>query len=90
MAQPQIARFNCSQCDARFSSDRELRDHMQATHHKSVTDSSSTPANSSNQGCASSFIMEQRGEMDKLCGDVPKVPGEYVQPDEEKETGGQS
>ena len=90
MAQSQIAQFNCSECDARYSLDRELQDHMQATHHKSASESNSAPANNSKQGCATSFIMEKRGEMDKLSGEAPTEPGRYVQPDKEKEAGGES
>ena len=90
MAQSQIAQFSCSECDARYSSDRELQNHMQATHHTSASETNSAPANSSKQGCAASFIMEQRGEMDKSCGEAPTEPGRYVRPDKEKEAGGES
>ena len=93
MAQPQTARFSCSQCDASYNSDRELRDHMQTTHHKSVSENSlppsSAPTDSAKQGRATSFLMEERGEMDKLCGGTPTEPGKYVQPDKEKEAGGE-
>jgi hypothetical protein len=94
MAQPQIARFRCSQCDAGYDSDRELGDHMRATHHKFVSEHgsppSSAPAGSAKQGCATSFIMEERGETDKLCGLTPTEKKEqYVQSDKEKETGGE-
>jgi hypothetical protein len=34
MAQPQAARITCSQCDGWYSSERELRDHMQAAHRR--------------------------------------------------------
>ena len=39
-------------------------------------------------GCGSSFIMEERGELDKLCGDS-KLDDEYEQSDSEKEAGGE-
>jgi hypothetical protein len=46
---------------------------------------------SEKQGCAVSFLTGERNEMDKLCGGVQAThPEEYVQPDEEKETGGES
>ncbi len=32
MAEPQTARTTCSQCNAWYSSDRELQDHMRAAH----------------------------------------------------------
>jgi hypothetical protein len=47
----------------------------------------------SKRGCATSFLTNKRGEMDELCGvDPAKNPKEkeYVQPDEEKEAGGES
>ena len=34
MAQPQMARITCSQCDGWYGSERELRDHMQAAHRR--------------------------------------------------------
>ena len=30
MAQPQMARITCSECNAWYNSERELRDHMQS------------------------------------------------------------
>jgi len=47
----------------------------------------------SKRGCTTSFLTNKRGEMDELCGvDPAKNPKEkeYVQPDEEKEAGGES
>jgi hypothetical protein len=42
------------------------------------------------QGCATSFLMEERGEIDKLCGRTPtEKKEEYVQPEKEKEAGGE-
>ena len=42
------------------------------------------------QGCAVSFLMEERGELDPLCERTPaEMKDEYVQPDKEKEDGGQ-
>jgi hypothetical protein len=44
------------------------------------------------QGCGTSFLNGKRNETDKLCGGTqaatPKE--EYVQPDEEKEAGGEA
>ena len=94
MAQPQMARIACSQCNAWYGSDRELRDHMQTAHRKSVSENSlppsSAPADSAKQGCATSFLMEKRGETGEVCGDVrPDPKEEYVQPEKEKEAGGE-
>jgi hypothetical protein len=41
-----------------------------------------------NQGCALSFIMEERGE-GGICAEQPDPKEEYVQPDKEKEAGGE-
>ena len=40
MAQPQMARITCSQCDGWYDSERELRDHMQAAHRRFVSEQS--------------------------------------------------
>lgn len=42
------------------------------------------------QGCTTSFIMQERGELGGVCGDVqPDPKEEYVQPEKEKEAGGE-
>jgi hypothetical protein len=46
------------------------------------------------QGCATSFLTQKGGEMDKVCGpiqqDSRKEPREqYAQPDDEKKAGGE-
>jgi hypothetical protein len=42
------------------------------------------------QGCATSFIMQERGEVEGLCGELQRDPKEeYVQPEKEKEAGGE-
>ena len=57
------------------------------------------PEAPSKQGCATSFLTQKGGEMNKVCGQVqpevqPDLKNEskeqYVQPDEEKESGGES
>ena len=41
--------------------------------------------------CAASFLTSERNEIDKVCGGIQATsPEEYVQPDEEKETGGEA
>ena len=43
------------------------------------------------RGCAFSYLNEEHGEMDKLCERTPEErQEEYVQPDSEKEDGGES
>lgn len=46
------------------------------------------PAKQPKEGCAPSFVLGERDEMDPLCGG--SEPGEYAQPDNEKEDGGES
>jgi hypothetical protein len=42
------------------------------------------------EGCATSFLMQERGEIGDMCGDAqPDPAGEYVQPEAEKEAGGE-
>jgi hypothetical protein len=49
------------------------------------------PADSEEKGCATSFLTREKEEMDKSCGAIqPNPKEEYVQPDEEKEAGGES
>jgi len=44
----------------------------------------------SKQGCAVSFLTEERNEMDKLCERTPAEQcEEYTPPDKEKEVGGE-
>jgi hypothetical protein len=42
MAQPQVARITCSQCNGWYDSESELRDHMLATHRRSVSEQSNS------------------------------------------------
>ena len=41
------------------------------------------------EGCATSFIMEERGEIGGICGEQPDPEEQYVRPDSEKEVGGE-
>jgi hypothetical protein len=50
----------------------------------------SIPAELEERGCATSFLTNERNEKGKVCGDIQATPEEYVQPDEEKETGGEA
>ena len=40
MAQPQVARITCSQCNGWYNSESELRDHMQTAHRRFVPEQS--------------------------------------------------
>jgi hypothetical protein len=49
-----------------------------------------TAADPKTEGCAISFIMQERGELGGVCAQVqPDPQEEYVQPDKEKEAGGE-
>jgi hypothetical protein len=41
MAQPEMARITCSECNSWYASERELWDHMQEVHRMSVSERSS-------------------------------------------------
>jgi hypothetical protein len=42
------------------------------------------------EGCATSFIMQQRGEIGSLCAEPQPDPSEeFVQPEKEREAGGE-
>jgi len=41
------------------------------------------------EGCATSFIMQERGEMGGICGEQPDPEEQYVRPGREKEVGGE-
>jgi hypothetical protein len=42
------------------------------------------------QGCAASFLLQERGEIGGVCAEVePDSKEEYVQPEKEKEAGGE-
>jgi hypothetical protein len=41
------------------------------------------------EGCATSFIMQERGEIGGICDEQPNPTEQYVQPDSEKEDGGE-
>jgi hypothetical protein len=52
----------------------------------------SAKADPAAQGCATSFILQERGEIGGVCGEVqqPAPKEEYVQPEKEKEAGGEA
>jgi len=51
---------------------------------------SNTQSDPKTRGCATSFLMQKRDEIGEVCGDIePNPKEEYVQPEEEKEAGGE-
>jgi hypothetical protein len=52
-------------------------------------DNSQLEVKPSQEGCATSFIMQERGEMGGICDLQQDPTEEYVQPDSEKEDGGE-
>jgi hypothetical protein len=57
---------------------------------RSNTKSDSTTADPKTQGCVTSFLLQKRGEIGEVCGDVqPDPKEEFVQPEKEKEAGGE-
>jgi hypothetical protein len=52
---------------------------------------SSRPLSPATSGCATSFLNQGKNELNKVCGTVPPNPeDEYVQKDDEKESGGEA
>jgi hypothetical protein len=57
---------------------------------KRNTEQDSQETNPKMWGCTTSLIMEERGEIGGVCGELqPDPKEEYVQPDKEKEAGGE-
>src|SRR5690349_157148 len=55
-----------------------------------IGDAAPVPPAQDNRGCAVSFIMQERGELGGVCGDLQPDPGEeWIQPDQEREAGGE-
>ncbi len=52
-------------------------------------DNSQLEVKPNQEGCATSFIMQERGEIGGICHEQPNPTEEYVQPDNEKEDGGE-
>jgi hypothetical protein len=71
MAQPKMAPITCIQCNAWYSSERELRHHMQMAHRVFGAEHNLPPsfveADTAKQGCTTSFQTEEEKEMDQLC-----------------------
>ena len=52
-------------------------------------DNSQLEVKPNQEGCATSFIMQERGETGGICDLEPNPGEEYVEPDKEKEAGGE-
>lgn len=52
-------------------------------------DSSQVEVEADQEGCTTSFIMQERGEIGEICNEQPNPTEQYVQPDSEKEDGGE-
>jgi hypothetical protein len=87
---------HCGKAGACATQTFDLDDNMEhgsipVTENKSTKNPASAPSDPEKQGCVTSFLTGKRNEMDKLCGgNQATTPEEYAQPDEEKETGGES
>lgn len=95
MAQPKMALLTCIQCNAWYSSERELRHHMQMAHREFWSEENLPPsfvkADTAKQGCTTSFQTEEEKEMDQLCGQTQaEEQEEYAQPEKEKTVGGEA
>jgi hypothetical protein len=75
MAQPQMARITCGQCNAWYNSEHALRDHIRTAHRAFGSEQglllSSVQEDRVKQGCTTSFLAERENEIDKLCGRTP-------------------
>jgi hypothetical protein len=52
-------------------------------------DNSQLEVEPNEEGCPTSFIMQERGEIAGICNEQPNPAELYVQPDSEKEDGGE-
>jgi hypothetical protein len=52
-------------------------------------DNSQLEVEPSQEGCPTSFILQERGERGGICNELPNTTEQYVQPDSEKEDGGE-
>jgi hypothetical protein len=66
MAQPQVARITCSQCDGWYDSERELRDHMQTAHRRFVSDQSASQAGNTQPDSLKNQLGTSKEEWAKL------------------------
>jgi hypothetical protein len=66
MAQPQLARITCSQCDDWFYSELELRDHIQTAHREFVSAKSTFQYDGTQPGSLKNQLGKSKEEWAKL------------------------
>jgi hypothetical protein len=66
MAQSQVGRVICRQCDGWYNSECELRDHMQVAHRRFVSESSAFQRGGTQPGSSRSEIETLKGEWTEL------------------------
>jgi hypothetical protein len=70
MAQPQITRITCSECNGWYVSERELRDHMQSAHRRFVIDQSTFEHGDSQPDIFKNQLGTSKEEWAKLSGQL--------------------
>ncbi len=60
MAQPQMARISCSQCNAWYDSEKELREHMKTAHRQGGSEQGSSPRDGIEQDSANIQPRDQK------------------------------
>ena|SRR5713226_9577965 len=70
MAQPQVARITCSQCNGRYDSERELRDHMQMAHRRFVSEQSTFQHGCTQPDSLKNQLGTSKDEWAKLSGQL--------------------
>ncbi len=68
MAQPQMARITCSQCNAWYDSERELREHMKTAHRGGGSEQSSSRGDGTEQDSAKIQPREDQKTSDRESG----------------------
>ena len=66
MAQPQVARITCSECNSWYASERELWDHMQTAHRKFVSEQSTFQHGGTQQISLKDLLRTSKEEWAKL------------------------
>jgi len=66
MAQPQMGRITCSQCNGWYNSESELRDHMQTVHRRSFLVESTFPHGGTQPDSLKHILSTSKEEWAKL------------------------
>jgi|ERR1039458_3948947 hypothetical protein len=70
MAQPQVARITCSECNGCYDSERELRDHMQMAHRRFVLEQSTFQHGGTQPNSLKNQLGTSKEEWAKLSGQL--------------------